>query len=56
MLHAIRDNLKIDLREDAPNFFAHLPTYLIAGNYPAPYRAPENEFRIPVYRGSASPT
>ncbi len=55
ILHAIRDNLRIDLREDAPGYFEHLPTYLIAGNYPAPYRAPENEFRIPVYAGSGQP-
>jgi len=50
ILHAVRDNLNIDLRKDAPDYFAHLPTYLIAGNYPAPYRAPENEFRVPVYQ------
>jgi hypothetical protein len=55
MLHAVRDNLKIDLRDDAPDYFAHLPTYLIAGNYPAPYRAPQNEFRIPVYLGNGPP-
>lgn len=55
ILHAVRDNLKIDLRNDAPDYFAHLPIYLIAGNYPAPYRAPENEFRIPVYVGNAQP-
>jgi hypothetical protein len=55
MLHAIRDNLKIDLRDDALDYFAHLPTFLIAGNYPAPYRAPENEFRIPVYQGDGQP-
>ncbi|MGA2878955.1 MAG: hypothetical protein ABSG13_08395 [Bryobacteraceae bacterium] len=55
MLHAIRDNLKIDLRDDALDYFAHLPTLLIAGNYPAPYRAPENEFRIPVYQGDGQP-
>jgi hypothetical protein len=55
ILHAVRDNLRIDLREDALDYFAHLPTYLIAGNYPAPYRAPENEFRIPVYLGSGQP-
>lgn len=54
-LHAVRDNLKIDLRDDAPDYFAHLPIYLIAGNYPAPYRAPENEFRVPVYQGSGQP-
>jgi hypothetical protein len=55
MLHAVRDNLKMDLRDDAGDYFAHLPIYLIAGNYPAPYRAPENEFRIPVYPGNGQP-
>ncbi len=55
ILHAVRDNLKIDLRDDALDYFAHLPIYLIAGNYPAPYRAPENEFRIPVYQGNGQP-
>jgi hypothetical protein len=55
LLHAIRDNLKIDLRDDALDYFAHLPLYLIAGNYPAPYRAPENDFRIPVYPGNGQP-
>jgi len=55
ILHAVRDNLRIDLREDALDYFAHLPTYLVAGNYPAPYRAPENEFRIPVYLGAGQP-
>jgi hypothetical protein len=55
MLHAVRDNIKIDLRDDAREYFAHLPSYLVAANYPAPYRAPENEFRIPVYLGSGQP-
>ena len=55
MLHALRDNLKFDLRDDAFGYFEHLPLYLIAANYPAPYRAPENEFRIPVYLGNAQP-
>lgn len=55
MMHAIRDNLKIDLRADAPEYFAHLPVELVAANYPAPYRAPENEFRIPMYQGDTQP-
>ena len=55
ILHAVRDNLKIDLRQDAVDYFAHLPIYLVAANYPAPYRAPENEFRIPAYLGSGQP-
>jgi len=54
ILHAVRDNLKIDLRETAPGYFGHLPNILVIGNYPAPYRAPENEFRIPMDLGSAS--
>ncbi|HTW65493.1 MAG TPA: hypothetical protein VME17_12780 [Bryobacteraceae bacterium] len=48
ILHAIRDNLKVDLRDAAPGYFAYLPRYLVIGNYPASYRAPENEFRIPM--------
>jgi len=52
ILHAIRDNLKIDLRDVSPGYFAYLPKYLVIGNYPASYRAPENDFRIPMYLGS----
>jgi hypothetical protein len=48
ILHAIRDNLKIDLRDAAPGYFAHLPKVLVIGNYPAPYRAPENDFHVPM--------
>jgi hypothetical protein len=55
LLHAVRDNLKIDLRTDASDYFAHLPDYLIAGNYPAPFNAPENQFRIPVYHEGGEP-
>jgi hypothetical protein len=51
ILHATRDNLRIDLREAAPGYFAHLAKYLVMGNYPATYRAPENEFRIPMDLG-----
>jgi len=54
ILHAVRDNLKIDLRAAAPGYFQHLAKYLVMGNYPAPYRAPENEFRIPMYPGGAN--
>jgi hypothetical protein len=55
ILHATRDNLKIDLREDAPDYFRDLPTYQVLANYPAPLSAPENEYRIPVYQGSGQP-
>jgi hypothetical protein len=53
ILHAIRDNLKIDLRDAAPGYFAQLPKLLVIGNYPAPYRAPENELRIPMSLNSS---
>ena len=55
ILHAIRDNLKIELREDAPEYFRELPKFQILGNYPAPLQAPENEYRIPVYTGAGQP-
>ena len=54
ILHATRDNLKIDLREDAPDYFRDLPTYQVLANYPAPLAAPENEYRIPVYQGTGA--
>lgn len=55
MMHAIRDNLKIDLREDAPEYFTHLPTLMIVGQYPAPYKTAENDVRIPLYQGDGPP-
>jgi hypothetical protein len=55
ILHAVRDNLKIDLREDASEYFRELPKYQVLANYPAPLAAPENEYRIPVFRGSGQP-
>ncbi|HLK20872.1 MAG TPA: hypothetical protein VKT81_18095 [Bryobacteraceae bacterium] len=55
ILHATRDNLKIDLREEAPDYFRELPTYEVLANYPAPLPAPENEYRIPVYQGTGQP-
>ena len=49
MVHAVRDNLKIDLREDAARYFAELPLFHVAGHYPAPLAATENEYRIPAF-------
>ena len=55
LLHAVRDNLKIDLREDAPDYFKALPTDHLVSHYPAPYRAAENEYRVPIYVGDGEP-
>ena len=55
LMHAVRDNLNIDLREDAPDYFKALPTDHLEGHYPAPYPTAENDFRIPVYVRDGEP-
>jgi hypothetical protein len=55
LLHAVRDNLNIDLRESAGGYFKQLPQFYVSSHYPAPFPAAENEYRIPVYRGAAQP-
>ena len=55
LLHAVNDNLNIDLRESAPEFFKNLPAFLVLSYYPAPYPASENEYRIPQYSGQGEP-
>jgi hypothetical protein len=48
LIHGLRDVYDIDLREDAPKYFADLPSYHILANYPAPFPAAENDFFIPL--------
>ena len=55
LLHAIRDNLKIDLRESAPEYFKTLPVDHLTGHYPSPYQASENEYRVPIYLRDGEP-
>ena len=55
LLHVVRDNLKIDLREDVPDYFKALPTDHVVSHYPLPYPAAENEYRIPIYVGAGEP-
>lgn len=55
MLHAIRDNTQVDLREDAPKYFQRLPATRILSYYPATYPAPEGEYRILARRGGGEP-
>jgi len=55
VLHAIRDAIQIDLREDAPRYFKELPAYHILSYYPATYPAAENEYRVPFYDGDGDP-
>ncbi|MFN7923488.1 MAG: hypothetical protein U0Q16_25525 [Bryobacteraceae bacterium] len=55
LLHALRDNFDIDLRETSAKFFTTLPAYHILAHYPAPFPAPENEYRIPLMTAHAEP-
>jgi hypothetical protein len=55
LLHAVRDNLRIDLREPAAGYFQALPVAHLAAHYPAPFAAPENEFLIPAFLRDGNP-
>jgi hypothetical protein len=55
ILHAVRDNANIDMREDAAKYFQELPAYLLLSYYPAVYPAAENDYRVPVYPGNREP-
>jgi hypothetical protein len=46
LLHAMRDNTMLDLRERCPRFFKDFPIEHLVSHYPAVYEAPENEYRI----------
>lgn len=48
ILHVIRDNLNIDLRRDAPEYFEEIAARRLLGYYPASYPAGENDYRIPA--------
>ncbi len=50
MLHAIQDNVKLDLRESAAAFFKDFPIEHLLSYYPAPFPAPENDFFIGAER------
>jgi hypothetical protein len=58
LLHVLRDNVTIDLRESAPGYFQQLPLDHLTGHYPAPYPGPDNDFMVPVYirDGEPNPT
>jgi hypothetical protein len=47
LLHVIRDNINIDLREDARPYFKDFAASRILSYYPPTFPAPENDFRIP---------
>jgi len=59
MMHVLRDNVKVDLRESAAGYFKNLPLAHLTGHYPSPFPASgngtENEFLIPVYLHDGNP-
>jgi hypothetical protein len=55
LLHVLRDNLDIDLRETSAKFFTTLPIYHILAHYPAPFPAAENDYRIPLMAAHGEP-
>ena len=55
LLHALRDNLEIDLRETARKHFTSLPIFHILGHYPAPFPAAENDYRVPLMQKQGEP-
>lgn len=55
LLHVVRDNLEIDLRQEAPQYFLDLPLTQMLGYYPAPYPGPDNEFRVAFFAGDGEP-
>ena len=55
LLHAVRDNLQIDLRDDILPVFKDLAVERVLGYYPAVWPAAENEYRIPWFSGKADP-
>jgi hypothetical protein len=55
ILHAIRDNLNADLREEYPRYFKELPLEHLLAYYPASFPAAENEFHIQAAKGTGQP-
>jgi hypothetical protein len=55
LLHAIRDNANLDLRESFPRFFKDYPIEHLLSYYPLPYDGPENAYFIGASRKAGDP-
>ena len=55
ILHAIRDNLKIELRDDIPEYFRELPKYQVLGNLSGAARSAGKRISHPGVQGSGQP-
>ncbi len=48
ILHVVRDNVNLDLREGFPKWFEQYPVVHLMAHYPAPWPGGDNEYRIPA--------
>ncbi len=55
MLHALRDNTNLDLREACPQYFKDLPQEQLLSYYPAPYDGPDSEYYLGADRNLDEP-
>ena len=55
ILHAVRDNLKLDLRDSAAGYFRDLAASIMLGYYPSPLTAAESDYYIPAIKGGGQP-
>ena len=55
LLHTVRDNLQIEMRDDVPLLFRDLAAERVLSYYPAAWPAAENEYRVPFFDGKAEP-
>ena len=55
LLHAVRDNTNLDLRESVPHFFKDFPIEHLMSHYPAIFPGAENEYRIGITRKAGEP-
>jgi hypothetical protein len=55
LLHAVRDNTNLDLRESVPRFFKDFPIEHLLSHYPATYDAAENQYRIGIATKTGAP-
>ena len=46
LMHAIRDNTNIDLRETLPKYFKDFPIEHLMSHYPATFEGPDTQYRI----------
>ena len=55
LLHAIRDNTNVDLRDTVPFYFKDLSILHLLSYYPASFPAAEGEYRIPAVKAVKEP-